>query len=100
MKRTIEVEGYDVTITSTKTGFLVSVPDLPGLSMSFTKEDEEKIGQTMRQVIMDRVTIKAEQLVNEMVRKRRLELADKTSRLKKKKAPQTAQKLKRNKMKR
>lgn len=76
MTKTIEIEGYDVTIKKTADGFLVSVPDLPGLTMSFRRDEEEKIEPTMREVIMERISIRAKELVDGMVRQRNARVRD------------------------
>ena len=60
LKEIITVEGFEVTIQRENAGYIVKVPELPGCSMFFEKEEKDKISSTMRDVIVERIKLAAE----------------------------------------
>lgn len=60
LKEIITVEGFEVTIKMEGDGYLAEVPELPGCSMSFEKGERDKIPQTMREIIVERIKLGAE----------------------------------------
>ena len=61
LKEIIAVEGFEVTIQREKDGYLAEVPGLPGCSMSFERTEKDQIPSTMRDVIVERIKLAAEE---------------------------------------
>jgi hypothetical protein len=62
LKEIITVEDFEVTIKRDGNGYIAEVPELPGCSMSFKKDEKDKIPSTMREIIVERIKLAAEDL--------------------------------------
>jgi hypothetical protein len=60
LKEIITVEDFEVTIKRDGNGYIAEVPELPGCSMSFKKDEKDKIPSTMREIIVERIKLAAE----------------------------------------